>query len=61
MIILSGVGIYFEDPPFGRKFRTIGRTLFEGDLVHFVTCTGMSEVILPTGSSPEPRARSRAV
>lgn len=40
-----GLGCFFEDLPLGRTFRTIGRTLFEADLVNFVTTTGMSEVL----------------
>ena len=31
-----GLGLYFEDLPVGRKFRTIGRTLTEADLVNLV-------------------------
>src|SRR5690242_20204563 len=40
-----GLGCHFEDLPVGRKFRTIGRTLFEADLVNFITTTGMTEVL----------------
>ena len=40
-----GLGIYFEDLPVGRKFRTIGRTLTEADLVNFIGATGMTEVL----------------
>ena len=40
-----GLGIYFEDLPVGRKFRTIGRTLTEADLVNFICVTGMTEVL----------------
>lgn len=40
-----GLGQYFEDLPVGRKFRTIGRTLTEADLVNFVGVTGMTEVL----------------
>lgn len=40
-----GLGIHFEDLPTGRKFRTIGRTLTEADLVNFIGVTGMSEVL----------------
>jgi acyl dehydratase len=40
-----GLGICFEDLPVGRKFRTIGRTLTEADLVSFIGCTGMTEVL----------------
>lgn len=40
-----GLGQYFEDLPLGRKFRTIGRTLTEADLVNFIGVTGMTEVL----------------
>ena len=40
-----GLGIYFEDLPVGRKFRTIGRTLTETDLVNFISVTGLTEVL----------------
>ncbi len=40
-----GIGFHFEDMPVGRKFRTIGRTVTEADIVNFVNCTGMVEVL----------------
>src|SRR5579859_4884434 len=40
-----GLGFYFEDLPIGRRFRTIGRTVTEADIVNFVNCTGMVEVL----------------
>lgn len=40
-----GIGFYFEDLPLGRTFRTIGRTVTEADIVNFVNCTGMVEVL----------------
>jgi acyl dehydratase len=40
-----GLGQYFEDLPEGRKFRTIGRTITETDLVNFIGITGMTEVL----------------
>lgn len=40
-----GLGLYFEDLPVGRKFRTVGRTLTEADLVNFIGVTGMTEVL----------------
>ena len=40
-----GLGLHFEDLPVGRKFRTIGRTLTEADLVAFIGVTGMTEVL----------------
>ena len=40
-----GLGLHFEDLPVGRRFRTIGRTLTEADLVAFIGVTGMTEVL----------------
>ena len=40
-----GIGLYFEDLPVGRRFRTIGRTVTEADITNFVNCTGMVEVL----------------
>jgi len=40
-----GLGLYFEDLPEGRRFRTIGRTLTEADLVNFIGVTGLTEVL----------------
>jgi acyl dehydratase len=40
-----GLGLHFEDLPVGRKFKTIGRTITETDIVTFVNCTGMTEVL----------------
>ncbi|MBN8909063.1 MAG: acyl dehydratase [Rhodospirillales bacterium] len=40
-----GLGLYFEDLPVGRRFRTIGRTVTEPDIVNFVNATGMTEVL----------------
>lgn len=40
-----GIGLHFEDLPVGRKFRTIGRTVTEADIVNFINCTGMTEVL----------------
>lgn len=42
---MLGLGLYFEDLPEGRKFRTIGRTITEADLVNFIGVTGMTEVL----------------
>lgn len=42
---ILGLGLYFEDLPIGRTFRTIGRTLTEADLVNFIGVTGMTEVL----------------
>ena len=40
-----GLGLYFEDLPVGRRFKTIGRTVTEADITSFVNCTGMVEVL----------------
>lgn len=40
-----GRGFYWQDMTVGRKFRTIGRTLFESDLISFIGVTGMQEVL----------------
>src|SRR3974390_1176051 len=40
-----GLGLYFEDLPVGRTFKTIGRTVTEADITNFVNCTGMVEVL----------------
>ncbi len=34
-----------RDPPVGRIFRTIGRTLTEADVIGFIGVTGMTEVL----------------
>lgn len=41
-----GLGLRFEDLPVGRKFRTVGRTVTETDIVNFCNCTGNTGVIL---------------
>jgi acyl dehydratase len=48
-----GLGLYFEDLPLGRKFRTIGRTLTETDLVNFISVTGMTEVLFSNVEFPK--------
>lgn len=40
-----GIGLHFEELPVGRKFRTVGRTVTESDIVNFCNCTGMTEVL----------------
>jgi acyl dehydratase len=42
---MVGLGFCYEDLPVGRKFRTIGRTVTEADLVAFINATGMTEVL----------------
>jgi acyl dehydratase len=40
-----GIGMYYEDLPVGRQFKTVGRTITEADIVNFVNTTGMVEVL----------------
>ena len=40
-----GLGLHYEELPLGRQFKTIGRTVTEADIVNFVNCTGMVEVL----------------
>ncbi len=40
-----GLGMYYEDLPVGRQFKTIGRTVTEADITNFVNATGMVEVL----------------
>lgn len=42
---IVGIGCYFEDLPIGRRFKTVGRTVTETDIVLFVNTTGMTEVL----------------
>lgn len=66
-----GRGFYWQDMTVGRRFRTIGRTLFESDLVSFIGVTGMQEVLFnnleyiehesPTGKRIVPGALALSV
>ena len=40
-----GLGLFYEDLPVGRQFKTIGRTVTEADITNFVNCTGTVEVL----------------
>ena len=42
---ILGMGIPYEGWTIGRKFKTIGRSITEADIVNFVNATGMVEVI----------------
>lgn len=53
-----GLGLHFEDLPLGRRFRTIGRTITEVDIVNYVNCTGLTEVLF---TDAEFRARDSAI
>jgi acyl dehydratase len=40
-----GLGFHFEDLPVGRRFRTISRSITETDVINFISCTGILEVM----------------
>lgn len=40
-----GLGFTWEDLPVGRKFKTVGRSVTETDVMSFVCLTGMLEVL----------------
>lgn len=40
-----GHGLYWQDIKVGDQFLTFGRTITETDLVNFISCTGMLEVL----------------
>lgn len=40
-----GLGLMFDDLPVGRRFKTVGRTITEADIVNFVNTVGMTEVL----------------
>lgn len=40
-----GLGFYYEDLPVGTKFKTVGRTITEPDIVNFINTIGMTEVL----------------
>lgn len=42
---IVGLGFHFEDMQVGRKFRTIGRTVTESDLINYINCIGLVEVL----------------
>ncbi|MCP1336657.1 MAG: MaoC family dehydratase N-terminal domain-containing protein [Alphaproteobacteria bacterium] len=42
---LLGEGYYWNELKPGMRFRTFGRTITEADLVSFINCTGMVEVL----------------
>ncbi len=42
---MVGVGLHFEDMPVGRRFRTTGRTVTEPDLINYINCIGLVEVL----------------
>lgn len=42
---LLGRGFYWQDMQVGSRYRTFGRTITEPDIVNFISCTGMLEVL----------------
>jgi len=42
---IVGLGLHWNELEVGQKFRTIGRTITEADIVNFIGCTGMLEVL----------------
>ena len=42
---LLGHGFFWQDLAVGQRFQTFNRTVTETDLVNFISCTGMLEVI----------------
>ncbi len=42
---LLGRGFYWQDMPVGKRYRTFGRTITETDIVNFISCTGMLELL----------------
>ncbi len=62
-----GLGFYWNDLEVGFRFKTVGRTVTEADIVNFVNCTGMVEVMftnvefLKRGSSIKGRVAPAAL
>jgi acyl dehydratase len=42
---IVGIGFHYEEMPVGRRFRTVGRTVTEPDIVNFVNAVGFTEVL----------------
>ena len=40
-----GIGLHWDELTVGQRFRTVGRTVTETDIINFVNCTGMTEVL----------------
>src|SRR5690606_10589654 len=43
-----GHGFYWNDMTIGRRWKTIGRSIFEADVVTFIAVTGMQEMLFNT-------------
>jgi acyl dehydratase len=42
---LLGQGLYWDELKVGDQFRTFGRTITEADIIAFINCTGLLEVL----------------
>lgn len=42
---IIGHGLYFEDFHVGMRFKTVGRTITDVDIINFVGATGMNEIL----------------
>jgi acyl dehydratase len=42
---LLGLGMYWQEMQLGNRYRTFGRTITEPDIVNFISCTGMLELL----------------
>ena len=40
-----GHGLYWQDMKVGNRYKTFGRTITETDIVNFISCTGMLELL----------------
>ena len=40
-----GLGLYYEDLPLGKKFKTVGRTVQDADICAFINVIHMTEVL----------------
>ena len=42
---LLGQGLYWDELKLGDQFKTFGRTVTESDIINFINCTGMVELL----------------
>lgn len=54
-IEIVGLGIPWQDLRVGQRFKTVGRTLTETDLVNFISVSGMLEVLFTNVQSMQHR------
>ena len=45
MMDTLGLGFCWNDVEIGYRFKTIGRTITEADIVNFIGCTGIVEAV----------------